>query len=91
MAREHFDCILMDINMPVMDGIAALGAIRAGGAGDPSTPVIAVTASAMAGDRERFLRLGFDDYVGKPIRPAELLNAIDCALHRPPPEAQAVA
>ncbi|MDB5455503.1 MAG: hypothetical protein JWP92_1088, partial [Caulobacter sp.] len=38
-----------------------------------------------------FLRLGFDDYVGKPIRPAELLNAIDCALHRPPPEAQAVA
>ena len=75
-----FDAVLMDINMPVMDGITALAAIRAGAAGDPSTPVIALTASAMSGDRERFLALGFDDHLGKPIRPLDLLAAIDGAV-----------
>jgi signal transduction histidine kinase/ActR/RegA family two-component response regulator len=71
-----FDAVLMDINMPVMDGITALGAIRAGVAGDPAIPVIALTASAMSGDRERFLAMGFDDHLGKPIRPADLLSSI---------------
>jgi CheY-like chemotaxis protein len=66
----------MDINMPVMDGITALNAIRAGVAGAPAIPVIALTASAMSGDRERFLAMGFDDHLGKPIRPAELLSSI---------------
>ncbi|CAN7226287.1 response regulator [Caulobacter sp. LjRoot300] len=75
-----FDAVLMDINMPVMDGITALAAIRAGAAGDPSTPVIALTASAMSGDRERFLALGFDDHLGKPVRPLDLLAAIDGAV-----------
>ncbi len=55
---EAFDAVLMDINMPVMDGITALNAIRAGVAGDPAIPVIALTASAMSGDRERFLAHG---------------------------------
>jgi signal transduction histidine kinase/ActR/RegA family two-component response regulator len=73
---EAFDAVLMDINMPVMDGITALGEIRAGAAGDPAIPVIALTASAMSGDRERFLAMGFDDHLGKPIRPAELLSSI---------------
>ena len=73
---ETFDAVLMDINMPVMDGITALGEIRAGGAGDPAIPVIALTASAMSGDRERFLTMGFDDHLGKPIRPVELLSSI---------------
>ena len=72
----------MDINMPVMDGITALGAIRAGAAGDPAIPVIALTASAMSGDRERFLTMGFDDHLGKPIRPVELLSSI-CGAVRP--------
>ncbi|MDR7118226.1 ATP-binding protein [Caulobacter sp. BE254] len=79
-----FDAVLMDINMPVMDGITALAAIRAGAAGDPSTPVIALTASAMSGDRERFLALGFDDHLGKPIRPLDLLAAIDGAVRGEP-------
>ncbi len=79
-----FDAVLMDINMPVMDGITALAAIRAGAAGDPSTPVIALTASAMSGDRERFLALGFDDHLGKPIRPRDLLAAIDGAVRGEP-------
>ena len=77
-----FDAVLMDINMPVMDGITALGAIRSGAAGDPAIPIIALTASAMSGDRERFLTMGFDDHLGKPIRPADLLSAI-CAAVRP--------
>jgi signal transduction histidine kinase/CheY-like chemotaxis protein len=79
---EAYDAVLMDINMPVMDGITALNAIRAGVAGDPAIPVIALTASAMSGDRERFLAMGFDDHLGKPIRPAELLSSI-CSAVRP--------
>ena len=78
--RGVFDVVLMDINMPVMDGITALAAIRAGAAGDPATPVIALTASAMSGDRERFLAMGFDDHLGKPIRPIELLSSISAAV-----------
>ena len=76
MAGGGFDCVLMDINMPVMDGITALGAIRAGAAGDPNLPVIALTASTMAGDRERFLKMGFNDHLGKPVKPAALITAI---------------
>ncbi|WP_419254451.1 response regulator [Caulobacter sp. ErkDOM-YI] len=76
MAGGGFDCVLMDINMPVMDGITALGAIRSGAAGDPNVPVIALTASTMAGDRERFLKMGFNDHLGKPVNPAALIMAI---------------
>ena len=60
------DLILMDIQLPDMDGVAALGQLRA----EPSTagiPVVALTAQAMAGDRERLLGAGFDGYVIKPI------------------------
>ena len=78
----QFDAVLMDINMPIMDGMTALGEIRAGAAGDPSIPVIALTASAMSGDRERFLAMGFDDHLGKPIRPVDLLSSI-CTAVRP--------
>jgi signal transduction histidine kinase/ActR/RegA family two-component response regulator len=78
---ETFDAVLMDINMPVMDGMTALAAIRAGQGGDPAIPVIALTASAMSGDRERFLAMGFDDHLGKPVRPIDLLSSI-CAAAR---------
>lgn len=67
-AAEAFDLILMDVMMPVMDGLEAMAAVRAREAGTGSyTPVIVVTAHAMAGDRERFLAAGADGYVSKPI------------------------
>ena len=78
--NEPFDAVLMDINMPVMDGMTALAEIRRGAAGVRSIPVIALTASALAGDRERFLAMGFDNHLGKPIRPYDLLNAIASAI-----------
>lgn len=80
MGDARYDCVLMDINMPVMDGVTALEAIRAGRVGAKPPPIIALTASAMAGDREHFLELGFDDHLGKPIRPAELVVAIASAI-----------
>ena len=80
------DNVLTDINMPVMDGITALEAIRAGRAGDPALPVIALTASAMAGDRERFLGMGFDDHLGKPVKPMDLITAIVRAVNPEPPD-----
>ncbi len=75
--REPFDLILMDVQMPEMDGFAATQSIRAnekdkGG----HVPIIALTAHAMKGDRERCLAAGMDAYVSKPIRAAELFEAI---------------
>ena len=81
--REPFDVILMDVQMPEMDGFAATEAIRAkerAKSGAPvrpgRVPIIALTAHAMKGDRERRLAAGMDAYVSKPIRAAELFEAI---------------
>jgi CheY-like chemotaxis protein len=74
--------VLLDISLPEMDGTEVLERLRA----DPrfkNLPVIALTAHAMAGDREKFLALGFDDYVTKPILDETvLLDAISAALQR---------
>ena len=88
---RHFDLILMDVQMPVMGGIDATQAIRAREArrswviqGDwRPTAIIAMTAHAMAGDRERCLEAGMDDYVSKPIHVDALFAAIDRVLSRP--------
>jgi signal transduction histidine kinase/ActR/RegA family two-component response regulator len=80
LAHGAFDLVLMDIHMPIMDGLKALVQIRAGQAGDPNIPVIALTADAMAGNREQLIAAGFDGYVEKPIRPHLLLEAIQAAL-----------
>jgi len=65
----EFDCILMDIQMPSMDGIQATRAIRALPGGNPARaiPIIALTAHAMAGDREKFIEAGMNDYLSKPM------------------------
>jgi CheY-like chemotaxis protein/anti-sigma regulatory factor (Ser/Thr protein kinase) len=84
--RERFDIILMDVQMPDMDGTAVVAAIRdREKAGVRRTPIVAMTAHAMKGDRERFLEAGMDDYVSKPIRVEELFEAIERVLP-PPPE-----
>lgn len=70
----QFDVVLMDINMPEMDGVAAARAIRALGGKVGDIPIIAVTANALRGDREKYLEAGMDDYVAKPVN-ADLLNA----------------
>jgi CheY-like chemotaxis protein len=71
-ARNRPDLVLLDISLPGMDGVKVLQCIRA----DPALRdllVIALTAHAMAGDRERYLGLGFDDYVTKPIVDEQVL------------------
>lgn len=69
-ATEPFLAILMDVNLDDMDGFAAAKAIHALERGNGfSIPIIAVTAHAMAGDRERCLKAGMDDYISKPIHP----------------------
>jgi two-component system sensor histidine kinase/response regulator len=80
--REAFDLVLMDVQMAEMDGFEATIAIRelektTGG----HIPIVAMTAHAMKGDRERCLELGMDGYVAKPIQPHELLKAIQTAAH----------
>jgi len=76
--QEPFDLILMDVQMPVMDGFAAVREIRQlEAASDRRIPIVAMTAHAMKGDRERCLDSGMDGYVSKPIQPQKLYDAID--------------
>jgi len=81
LANDHFDLILMDVQMPEMDGLAATASIRAAEQGGSThLPIVAITAHALQGDRTRFLASGMDGYISKPIRSLELLEAIRSAI-----------
>jgi len=76
-----FDLVLMDVQMPVMDGLEATRRLRAKEKelGRPPTRVVAMTAGAMSGDRDACLAAGMDDYLTKPFRPDELYVMVDAA------------
>lgn len=74
--RQHYDLVLMDIQMPEMDGVEATRRIFERYSEEERPRIVAMTAHAMEGDRERYLGVGMDDYVSKPIRVQELVEAI---------------
>jgi signal transduction histidine kinase/ActR/RegA family two-component response regulator len=76
LGAESFDMVLMDVHMPVMDGVEAVRRIRAGEGGRTDMPIVALTADAMVGDAERLMAQGFDDAHPKPIAPAGLLATV---------------
>jgi CheY-like chemotaxis protein/nitrogen-specific signal transduction histidine kinase/HPt (histidine-containing phosphotransfer) domain-containing protein len=91
---QPYDVILMDVEMPEMDGVEATRRIRARQSDDDGPKIIAVTANAMQGDRERFLAEGMNDYVSKPIRVGALVQALErCAgpVGTAEPEREAIA
>jgi CheY-like chemotaxis protein len=83
LGRDKFDLILMDVQMPLMDGFEATGAIRQEEKETGShIPIVAMTAHAMKGDRERCLEVGMDDYVSKPLKPDDLFKTIEHAINK---------
>ena len=83
LSKDKFDIVLMDIHMPGLDGAEAFKRLRNSGSVNRLTPVIALTADSMHGDREKFLAKGFDGYVSKPIDERSLVTAITQTLSLP--------
>jgi two-component system sensor histidine kinase/response regulator len=79
-AKDHFDLVIMDVQMPVMDGITAARKIREKELPGTRVPMMALTAHALPGDRERFVAAGFDTYVSKPVNATELYVTIHTLL-----------
>ena len=87
LASTHFDAVLMDCQMPVLDGYSATMELRRREGDGPRTPVIALTASAMTADKDRCLAAGMDDYLAKPV----VSQQLDLALRRWAPSSRAVS
>jgi PAS domain S-box-containing protein len=89
--RQGFDVVLMDVHMPEMDGIEATTRIRARWPADRQPRIIAMTANAVRGDRERLMQAGMDDYVSKPVKVEELVAALRRATPSPARSSSKVA
>ena len=94
LSRIPYAAVLMDVQMPEMDGYEATAVIRRresgrGGSGD-HTPIIAMTADAMQGDREKALEAGMDDYVSKPVKPEKLEAVLERWILQPKAEAESI-
>lgn len=82
-AAEKYDIVLMDCQMPLMDGYEATRLIKSGNSINAPTPIVALTANAMEGDREKCLLAGMDDYVAKPVRTQVLSHMIEKWVGKP--------
>ena len=81
--KERFDLVLMDVQMPIMDGVTATRSIRAAeGADYQQIPIIALTAHALTGDKELLLKAGMDDYISKPVDKGQLQQVIARVMSR---------
>jgi signal transduction histidine kinase/CheY-like chemotaxis protein len=85
LAEQQFDLVLLDVHMPVLDGIETLKRIRASNEPWQNVPIIALTADAMSGDRERYLAEGMNGYLAKPIEQRDLMSEISRLLDTPRP------
>ena len=85
-AKNQYDVIFMDIQMPIMDGIEATAKIREREGESRHTPIIALTAYALVGDREKFLSYGMDEYIPKPVKMDELFQLLEEVVNRSIPE-----
>jgi PAS domain S-box-containing protein len=83
--EKDFDIVLMDVQMPRLDGVEATSRIRSSGKPYSDVPIVALTAYAMSGDRERFIQAGMNDYVTKPIDMDRLLGIIHNSVNKESP------